>query len=137
MHRDRGKKVIVNLHKQPSITSLVKTNHTNHNLTRQKTQRGLISNFNQNCSEVISRNESEHGSRLPSECSSKRKDEVVMKKGTSRGRDLGRGESRDNRSKGRSREKGLKESSLQKNMMIKRREEKKMLPTCSFKIKLS
>jgi hypothetical protein len=49
---------------------------------------------------------------------------------------MGRGESRDCKSKGRSREKGVKEGSVSKGLMRKK-EERKMLPTCSFKIKLS
>lgn len=60
----------------------------------------------------------------------------VKKKGVSRGREMGRGESRDCKSKGRSREKGVKEGSVSKGLMRKK-EERKMLPTCSFKIKLS
>jgi hypothetical protein len=45
--------------------------------------------------------------------------------------------SRDAKSKGRSKDKTLKETSLTKNCLMKRKEEKRMLPTCSYKIKLS
>lgn len=125
--------MIVNLSKQGSTIFLAKPHlHDQIGLTaRQKSQRSLQIPFSQNASECVSKGGSECGSEYGAKTVGEGR-----KKGTSRGREMGRGESREGKSKGgRSREK-LKEGSVSK-AMLRKKEERKVLPTCSFKIKLT
>ena len=138
LRRDHSKKVMVNLSKQASSVFMGKTGCQDHTpIARQKSQQRLFhAPLSNNSSQCSSRGSSELTSKIPSESSSKRVT-TDHKKAPSRGRDVCKNTSRDCKSKGRSKEKGLKESSLNKNTMMKKKEEKKMLPTCSFKIKLT
>ena len=55
MHRDRSKKMVINLTKQNSIACLGKTG-INHGMTRQKSSKNILGSMSHNNSECSSRN---------------------------------------------------------------------------------
>lgn len=116
LRRDNSKKA---LPRQGSQLLLLGKTPTTLHLVPQKSQRVLLTVPAQS-----------HNSSECSRTASRGKDTVRIRISDVR-------EGRE-KSKGRSREKGLKESSLGKGSMMKKKEEKKtILPTCSYKIKLT
>ena len=48
LHRDRSKKMVVNLSKQNSLAALGKTGINNHSIMRQKSQKNILGSLSHN-----------------------------------------------------------------------------------------